>query len=722
MSTELPLYPFDPDGNAATNLVHEQQTIQSNGVFDYYYIIPKAAPFYARSVKLKLYPGGTELVEGQHYNFGFPFQAATHTIGQAVYGAITFYDHDLQGIVDMEYQTLGGDWTLDAASIAEILANEVRNPRITTWESITELPYQFPVVNHSFDIDDFVGMSEVTDELAGIKEAIQAMGETAFDQHVNDFNNPHRVTKDQVGLALVDNYATASIAEAQAGTANNRFMTPLRTAQAIEALANSALNAHLVDYNNPHQVTKAQVGLGSVQNYGLATQAEAEAGSSNTKYMTPLRTRDAIAAIVGNAFTAHAADMNNPHQTTKAQVGLGSVPNYAMATQAQAQAATLDTAFLSPLGARYAIMALVGDAYTAHASNFNNPHHVTAAQVGLGNVPNYTVATEADATDATANDKFMTPLRCRQLVNALVGDTAIGGHASNFNNPHHVTADQVGAFTTAQTEALLLQKLGVNDTSVNSAKIFGMDQTALETWIQAMTVANAVQFDGRSYTTAKADILTGKAADSFLLDGKSYNDIVSEISNSVDGSSIQYVVPAVPALDDLPPSWMRMGFVKRSTDERTVHDVTLMITGGRNDEALDDEIQSVALVTISATVETPTGGTEEHMAVKQHQIRYLNDTPSNIKVCYREVGVDANASLELWVYTDHPRDRIIITELSSYKFTLDTTQTEPTSVSQLITTRPADLVDLNEVPSPDVTTEEILTEMTDTLNEIIDQF
>lgn len=44
-------------------------------------------------------------------------------------------------------------------------------------------------------------------------------------------------------------------------------------------------------------VTKSDVGLGSVSNYGIATQAEAEAGTSSTKYMTPLRTAQAIAAL-----------------------------------------------------------------------------------------------------------------------------------------------------------------------------------------------------------------------------------------------------------------------------------------------------------------------------------------------------------------------------------------------------------------------------------------
>lgn len=41
-------------------------------------------------------------------------------------------------------------------------------------------------------------------------------------------------------------------------------------------------------------ITKTSIGLASVENYGIATQSEAEAGTSSTKYMTPERTAQAI--------------------------------------------------------------------------------------------------------------------------------------------------------------------------------------------------------------------------------------------------------------------------------------------------------------------------------------------------------------------------------------------------------------------------------------------
>lgn len=65
------------------------------------------------------------------------------------------------------------------------------------------------------------------------------------------------------------------------------------------SIANSAvtgLDNHKNNKSNPHDVTAAQVGLGNVSNYGIANQTEAQLGAINTKYMTPLRTKESIQA------------------------------------------------------------------------------------------------------------------------------------------------------------------------------------------------------------------------------------------------------------------------------------------------------------------------------------------------------------------------------------------------------------------------------------------
>lgn len=684
MSTVLPQYPFDPTGTASTNLVTETQAIQSRGMFDHYYIIPRSGPFYAESVKLRLYPnganvnnplGGELLEEGVHYNFGYHFAHASHTIGKAVYAAISFYDRALEGQLRMEYQNVGGDWVLDDQKFTELLANVAYNPRIATWEQVVELPFQFPVVNHDFNIDDFVGMSEVVDQLEDITEAIAEASAGSSASHVLDKNNPHDVTKDQVGLGLVENYPVAAVNEATQGTANNRYMTPLRTKQLIDVIAMTAHTAHLSDYTNPHQVTKTQVGLGNVQNYALSSQAEAEAGASNARYMTPLRVREAITAIVGTAFANHVADQTNPHGVTKAQVGLGNVPNIGVATDAEAIAGQGDGGLITPRLLGLVLSETLGEGVADHIQDANNPHGVTKGQVGLGEVQNFGLATEAEARDATAANKYMTPLAVRQAINALVGDSS-NAHVSDFENPHNVTAAQVGTYDRVEIDEFLGTKLGSEDTAGDSGRVFGLDQAGLEAWIGGLTAGNAEEFDQKTYVEVKEDILAGKAADAGMLDGMTYAEIRTEISQSVEGSSIQYAIPAISTLADdtgqqvLPPvHWLRIGSISPTATD-TAPDVTLMITGGRNDEATVPERHCSILFEISTLLgRINSEDVSELMLVKEAFVKHLTPPDSVIELGYVSTGLDGEAKVDIYLKTEGARNRFSVTELSYKRFT-----------------------------------------------------
>ncbi len=71
-------------------------------------------------------------------------------------------------------------------------------------------------------------------------------------------------------------------------------ITPAGIGAETPAGAQAKVDAHATRADNPHSVTKAQVGLGSVQNYGVASQAQAEAGATNNVYMTPQRTKQYV--------------------------------------------------------------------------------------------------------------------------------------------------------------------------------------------------------------------------------------------------------------------------------------------------------------------------------------------------------------------------------------------------------------------------------------------
>ena len=134
------------------------------------------------------------------------------------------------------------------------------------------------------------------------------------------------LNKSDVGLGNVDNTSDAN--------------KPVSTAQAaadtaVANAASTALGTHTARTDNPHAVTKAQVGLGNVDNTSDANKPVSTAQAAADT---------AVANAASAALGTHTARTDNPHAVTKAQVGLGNVENTALSTWAgSANITTLGT-------------------------------------------------------------------------------------------------------------------------------------------------------------------------------------------------------------------------------------------------------------------------------------------------------------------------------------------------------------------------------------------
>jgi hypothetical protein len=256
-----------------------------------------------------------------------------------------------------------------------------------------------------------VGLSNV--------DNVQQATKSEFNSHTGDTSNPHSVTKSQVGLGSVPNYSVATQAEAEAGTTDAKLMTPLKTKQSVDKALGPA-NTHMSNTSNPHGVTKAQVGLGSVDNIQQASKTD---------------------------FDTHVGNTSNPHGVTKSQVGLSSVPNYSVASSTEAQAGTLNTKFMTPLRTKEAIdqnLEPVTTSITNHTGDKTNPHSVTKSQVGLGNVDNVQQATKTEFNSHTGDTTAHITATERNTWNAKVSQTELTSHTNSTSNPHAVTKSQVG--------------------------------------------------------------------------------------------------------------------------------------------------------------------------------------------------------------------------------------------------------------------------------------
>lgn len=127
--------------------------------------------------------------------------------------------------------------------------------------------------------------AEVTKKVAQVNSQLK--------EHVNDTNNPHEVTKNQVGLGNVDNFSTATQTEAEKGEASNKFMTPQRTTQMItkriatdaEVVAGTDLNKLVTPKSlDIYYRDRTQVAVASYGTEDIALTAKEELSEASWRY------------------------------------------------------------------------------------------------------------------------------------------------------------------------------------------------------------------------------------------------------------------------------------------------------------------------------------------------------------------------------------------------------------------------------------------------------
>lgn len=114
--------------------------------------------------------------------------------------------------------------------------------------------------NLAKEVQDRKGEITRVEKLISDEAATRAQADTnvnaKVDSHIGNKSNPHGVTKAQVGLGNVNNTSDADkpVSTAQA--------TAIAEAKAAGTLAQTNLTTHLQDKSNPHQVTRDQLGMG----------------------------------------------------------------------------------------------------------------------------------------------------------------------------------------------------------------------------------------------------------------------------------------------------------------------------------------------------------------------------------------------------------------------------------------------------------------------------
>lgn len=141
------------------------------------------------------------------------------------------------------------------------------------------------------------------DEAVGNTDTNLTALETKVNQHIANKSNPHAVTKTQVGLGNVNNTSDADkpVSTAQA--------TAIANAKAAGTAAQTSIDNHAGRKNNPHSVTRTQLGLATTDNVvfakttapsGFWKESSDERLKSNIKPLT--HTLEQICSIPTESF------------------------------------------------------------------------------------------------------------------------------------------------------------------------------------------------------------------------------------------------------------------------------------------------------------------------------------------------------------------------------------------------------------------------------------
>lgn len=222
--------------------------------------------------------------------------------------------------------------------------------KVTYIPSTSALAKKIEVDAVQNDLNDFKPTVFTKEEGKALTDKSEKVGQD-LTAHKGDKSNPHGVTKGQVGLGNVDNVKQASKAEFDSHVGNTGIHVTTSDKANWNSKANGAdLAGHTTNKNNPHEVTKAQVGLSNVDNVKQASKAEfdAHAGDNNRHVSASEKANWNSKAsgihshptnqIVGLdqklvSYDGHIGNKNNPHGVTKAQVGLGNVGNFLQASK-----------------------------------------------------------------------------------------------------------------------------------------------------------------------------------------------------------------------------------------------------------------------------------------------------------------------------------------------------------------------------------------------------
>jgi len=303
--------PLDWSGAAIGNRTNgEIHNLTPQYEWPYRIIVMEKGYFYTKGLHL-MDNRGYVLKENQDYQCIAINKEVIKVTSSTAAAVILITNPSVGNIVLVDAQMVGGRFCNLNPAILDTAANVVFSKnRKVYWKNIKNKPDSLRPSGHLHALWELYGFTEQTDILKRMTTALDKKSAQAFidlfdeyknamlnverdkaaiegqlTAHINDSNNPHILTKDQVGLSVVYNASIATEDEARlaSGSLLNVYATPLRARQSIESNFYPALTAHVTNYNNPHADTAAKLGTMTNVEFSLALVNYYDKGSTVTR-------------------------------------------------------------------------------------------------------------------------------------------------------------------------------------------------------------------------------------------------------------------------------------------------------------------------------------------------------------------------------------------------------------------------------------------------------
>ena len=200
-------------------------------------------------------------------------------------------------------------------------------------------------------------------------------------------------------------------------------------------------------------------------------------------------------------------------------------------------------------------VAVIATDLAAFIARRDNPNVVTAAQVGLGLVPNYPAASTVEALAGTATDRLMTPANVKAVADAQWA-ASVGSAPTTLD-----TIDEIAAAITANGSVMAaIQAIAEGKETVEGAqaKVDLLASQVAANLIAGLatkldlhaTADNAALLQGKTRAEVVAEAVaavnpdskldaTAQAVDSLRLNGKTQSQLTASAQETLDGTEGQ---------------------------------------------------------------------------------------------------------------------------------------------------------------------------------------